>query len=92
MNFVTTFFDHLFFIIHRYWVPPHGEIESYIEHCKTFPLIPDPEAFGMHSNADISKDTKETFEMFESILMTQTTSGGGGGECHACVHARTDSH
>jgi hypothetical protein len=62
-----------------YWAPPQGEHESYIEHAKTFPLIPDPEAFGMHSNADISKDNKETQDMFTSILVTQTTGGGGGG-------------
>jgi len=63
----------------KYFAPAHGEHEAYIEHTRSFPLIPDPEAFGMHSNADISKDNKETHDMFTSILVTQTTGGGGGG-------------
>lgn len=62
----------------QWYAPPHGEYESYIEHAMKCPLIPDPEAFGMHSNADITKDNKETMDLFTSILLTQSTSGGGG--------------
>jgi len=66
-----------------YGAPGFGETtEHYVEHAMQFPLIPDPEAFGMHSNADITKDNKETFDLFTAILVTQSTSGGskGGGK------------
>jgi len=62
-----------------WYAPKFGEHESYVEHARSCPLIPAPEAFGMHSNADITKDNKETFDLFTSILVTQSTGGGGGG-------------
>lgn len=38
-----------------------------------------PEIFGMHDNVDISKELQETRELFDSVLLTQGASGGGGG-------------
>lgn len=57
--------------------------QVYVSAAKAFPLIPDPEVFGMHSNADITKDNKETFDMFSAILLTQTTAG----MLHSVIHA-----
>lgn len=37
-----------------YKVIEPGEKEDYIEYIKTFPLNPDPEAFGLHDNAEIT--------------------------------------
>lgn len=37
-----------------------------------------PEIFGMHDNVDISKELKETKELFDSVLLTQGASGGSG--------------
>jgi dynein heavy chain len=62
-----------------WFAPPIGEYESYVAFARGLPLIPEPEAFGMHSNADITKDNKETLTLFTSILVTQSSSGGGGG-------------
>jgi dynein heavy chain len=62
-----------------YYAPSHREYEGYIEFIEQLPLLPEPEAFGMHANADITKDNKETNDLFESILITQSTAGGGGG-------------
>ena len=63
-----------------YYAPLHGDYDTYVNFAKGLPLIPEPEVFGMHSNADITKDLKETNDLFNAILQTQAgqSSGGGG--------------
>jgi dynein heavy chain len=62
-----------------YFAPPKGSHESYVDFLRGLPQIPHPEVFGLHANADISKDQKETTELFDGILATlpRVTSGGG---------------
>lgn len=63
----------------KYYAPAHCEYEGYVEFAKNLPLLPEPEAFGMHANADITKDVKETNDLLESLLITEAAGGGGGG-------------
>ncbi|CAM6076097.1 unnamed protein product [Sphagnum tenellum] len=62
-----------------YLVPKDCEYQDYIEHIKRFPLIAMPEAFGLHQNADITKDNQEVNQPLTAILSTQSQSRIAGG-------------
>jgi len=56
----------------------HQDMLSYV---RGLPPTAHPEIFGMHANADISKDKKEMNELVSALLLTQSesSSSGGGG-------------
>jgi len=60
-----------------FYAPKIGDYESYIEYIRSLPVAPTPEVFGLHDNADITKDRNETNQTFEAILSTQNSEGGG---------------
>ncbi|KAG6557710.1 hypothetical protein Mapa_000475 [Marchantia paleacea] len=66
-----------------YATPPEGDLKSYLEVIESYPLITLPEAFGLHSNADITKDMNGTTLILSSLLLTSadavSTGGGGAG-------------
>lgn len=75
-----------------YFAPKHGEYDSYIEYAKSLPAFPEPEIFGFHANAAITKNMNETDATLEAILLTQQQAGGGGdGDKDATVNAIADS-
>eukprot|EP00794_Sanderia_malayensis_P008808 gene8808-9750_t len=66
-----------------YYVPQKGSYESYLDYVRSLPLNPHPEVFGLHENADITKDQKETQELFDCILLTLPRQSDGGGKSSA---------
>lgn len=62
-----------------YYCPSKGKYEDYLEFIRSLPQNQLPEIFGMHENTDISKELQETKLLFDSVLLTQGRSGGGGG-------------
>lgn len=64
----------------KYFAPKHADHESYIEYARSLPQFPDPEVFGFHQNAAITKDLKDTNDMLQAVLLTKQDGGGGSGE------------
>ncbi|XP_059835308.1 dynein axonemal heavy chain 3 [Hypanus sabinus] len=63
-----------------YFVPLHGPCQSYIDYLRKLPAVAHPEVFGLHENADITKDNQETNQLFVGVLLTLPRQSGGGGK------------
>ncbi|KAL2642111.1 hypothetical protein R1flu_009698 [Riccia fluitans] len=57
-----------------YYAPSDGNYDHYVEHIKQFPLIATPEAFGLHDNADMTKDQQESELFCSALLSTQSAT------------------
>ena len=74
-----------------YHGPPDGPKEGVLEYIEGLPINPAPEAFGLHANADITKDLNDTELMLGSLLSITGgagSGGGGGGSSAAEAEAR----
>ncbi|TDG53310.1 hypothetical protein AWZ03_000125 [Drosophila navojoa] len=56
----------------NYCVPLSPTKANSIEYISTFPLSPQPEVYGLHENADINRNVKETNALISGVLLTQT--------------------
>ena len=54
-------------------------VEDFVECIRHFPIVPKPEIFGLHENADITCDQNETYEMFSTVLSLQPRVSSGSG-------------
>lgn len=60
-----------------FYAPPHGDADSYVAYAASLPLYPEPEVFGFHANAAITKNLTETGALLDSLTLTSGESGGG---------------
>uniref|UniRef100_A0A3B5AK42 Dynein axonemal heavy chain 3 n=1 Tax=Stegastes partitus TaxID=144197 RepID=A0A3B5AK42_9TELE len=61
-----------------YYVPTHGPYQTYVSYIRSLPICADPCVFGLHSNADITKDNQETNQLLDGVLLTLPRQSGGG--------------
>lgn len=54
-----------------YFAPPDGPYSSYLDYIRALPPLAEPEVFGLHANADITKDAQEAELMLTSVLSMQ---------------------
>ena len=63
-----------------YYSPPAGLQEQYLQYIGGLPLNPDPEAFGLHENAEITNAQNQSRVMLETIQSVQPRSSSGVGK------------
>ena len=63
-----------------YRIPQNSTLQAYVEYVDALPTIPKPEVFGLHDNADITKDLNDTNLMISTLLTTMGQAGSTGGE------------
>ncbi|KAK7198632.1 dynein heavy chain [Novymonas esmeraldas] len=68
----------------EYTAPPPGDYATYPAYIQSLPAQQPPTVFGLHENADITKDEREARVLLEATLATQPrdtapSAGGGGG-------------
>ncbi|XP_046888652.1 dynein axonemal heavy chain 3 [Hypomesus transpacificus] len=61
-----------------FYVPPQGPYQTYVDYIRNLPINADPGVFGLHSNADITKDNQETNQLLNGVLLTLPRQSGGG--------------
>lgn len=59
-----------------YYCPQYEKLQDYRDFIETLPLIEQPEIFGMHENANIAFQVKETQSILRTILESQPRAGG----------------
>ncbi|XP_031781103.1 dynein heavy chain 6, axonemal isoform X1 [Nasonia vitripennis] len=60
-----------------YYCPSYESLDEYREFIDDFPIIEDPEIFGMHENANIAFQLKESKTIVETIMDVQPKVGIG---------------
>ncbi|CAM5115591.1 unnamed protein product [Eretmochelys imbricata] len=61
-----------------YFAPMADSLQDYKDYIEHFPLIDDPEIFGMHENANLAFQRKETSTLITTILEVQPRSTAQG--------------
>ncbi|PZC80020.1 hypothetical protein B5X24_HaOG215489 [Helicoverpa armigera] len=63
----------------NYYCPRSDKLEDYRDYIESLPSVENPEVFGMHDNANIAFENKETSTLIQTIVDVQPRAIGGGG-------------
>ncbi|XP_012271492.1 dynein heavy chain 3, axonemal [Orussus abietinus] len=66
-----------------YCLPEETDQEGCLRYIRSLPMDQSPEVYGLHENADITKDNQESMQLLSGVLLTQTQVGGAGAEGNA---------
>eukprot|EP01062_Namystynia_karyoxenos_P076714 TRINITY_DN7573_c0_g3_i1.p1 TRINITY_DN7573_c0_g3~~TRINITY_DN7573_c0_g3_i1.p1 ORF type:complete len:4614 (+),score=1785.85 TRINITY_DN7573_c0_g3_i1:132-13973(+) len=64
----------------QYPIPAEGRHEDYCAFIQGLPTMTPPSVFGLHANADIAKDERETRLLLSALLVTQPRTAAAAGE------------
>lgn len=62
--------NYKFSALNEYYALNELSYDEYVDYIRQLPQITHPEVFGLHENADISRDYQETQQLFDGILLT----------------------
>ena len=62
----------------EYYAPKHGEHDTYLQYIQNLPMNQRPGIFGLHANADITKDERDARLLMDATLATQPREASGG--------------
>jgi dynein heavy chain len=62
-----------------YYPPSYRDFDGYVDYIKQLPTYPEPEVYGFHDNAAITKNQNATNAALATMLITQQSAGGAGG-------------
>jgi len=80
------FTPQFYFSDKNYVIPKYAKVDDVINYINSLPQSDKPEAFGLHSNADITYQTNTAKTVLDTILNIQPKeSGGGSGETRESV-------
>ncbi|KAK3736698.1 hypothetical protein QZH41_011488 [Actinostola sp. cb2023] len=72
-----------------YTIPKCKTLDQFMEAIQALPSSDTPQVFGLHSNADITYQSKTAKEVLDTIMSIQPKdSGGGGGETRESIVMR----
>ncbi len=63
----------------EYYAPPEGSIEEVRQYITTLPADDKPEVFGLHANAAITFQQKESAALINTVVLCAGEGSGGGG-------------
>ncbi|XP_022832877.1 dynein heavy chain 6, axonemal [Spodoptera litura] len=63
----------------KYYCPRSPKLETYRDYIESLPNIENPEVFGMHENANIAFENKESHTLIQTIVDVQPRAAGTGG-------------
>ncbi|OQR86425.1 dynein heavy chain [Achlya hypogyna] len=72
--------DYKFASSATYYAPATGKLEDCRKYVASLPNVDAPDIFGLHANADITFQQKETSMLLGTMLCMLGGGGGGGGE------------